>query len=188
MPDIIEIPIELLTPEAFAPFGQVIGERDDPPLFQGGNATTWGVDFEIDGKMELHFARFEYQPALEFSLIERHFAVTQSFIPLNNDASVTVFAPPTDPDDASAIPRPEDLRAFYIDGARGVMMWKGTWHSSRFPARAPAATFAFLTDAHTTAELSEMLAGKPGKLTQLVDYDERFGQRFRLSDPQGLMA
>jgi ureidoglycolate lyase len=184
----IEIPIEVLTPEAFAPFGQVIGARNEAPLFQGGNATTWGVDFEIDGKMELHFAKFDYQPVLEFSLIERHFAVTQSFIPLNNDASVTVFAAPTDPGDPAAIPRPEDLRAFYIDGAQGVMMWKGTWHSSRFPARPPAATFAFLTDAYTTAELTEMLAGKPGKLTQLVDYEKNFGQRFRLTDPQGLMA
>lgn len=183
----LEIPIEPLTPEAFAPFGQVIGERDDPPLFEGGNAVTWGVDFEIDGKMELHFARFGDQPELEFTTVERHFAVTQAFTPLNNDASVTVFAAPTDPD-PKAIPKPEDFRAFYIDGTKGIMMWKGTWHSSRFPARPPAATFAFLTDAHTTAELSEMLAGKPGKLTQLVDYEKEFDTRFRLTDPQGFMA
>ncbi len=187
MSDLIDIPIEPLTPEAFAPFGQIIGARNEPPLFQGGNATTWGVDFEIDGTMELHFARFDYQPVLEFSLVERHFAVTQSFIPLNNDASVTVFAAPTDPNDPAAIPTTRDFRAFYIDGAQGVMMWKGTWHSSRFPARQPAATFAFLTDARTTAELTEMLAGKPGTLTQLVDYEKEYGQRFRLTDPQGLM-
>ncbi len=187
MIDLVDIPIEPLTPEAFAPFGQVIGARNDPPLFQGGNATTWGVDFEIDGKTELHFANFDYQPVLEFSVVERHFTVTQSFIPLNNDASVTVFAAPTDPG-PTAIPTVRDYRAFYIDGTQGVMMWKGTWHSSRFPARRPGATFAFLTDAYTTAELTEMLAGKPGKLTQLVDYEKDYGKRFRLTDPNGLMG
>jgi ureidoglycolate lyase len=188
MTDLIDIAIEPLTPEAFVPFGQVIGRRNEPPLFQGGNAMTWGVDFEIDGKMELHFADFTHQAKLEFSLVERHFAVTQAFVPLNNDPSVTVFAAPTDPNDSSAIPTAKDFRAFYIDGTQGVMMWKGTWHSSRFPARPPSATFAFLTDTATTAELTEMLAGEPGKLTQLVDYEKDYGQSFRLTDPQGLMA
>jgi ureidoglycolate lyase len=188
MTDLIDIAIEPLTPEAFAPFGQVIGRRNEPPLFEGGNAKTWGVDFEIDGKMELHFADFTHEPALEFSVIERHFAVTQAFVPLNNDASVTVFAAPTDPDDPTAIPTAKDLRAFYIDGTQGMMMWKGTWHSSRFPAHPPSATFAFLTDTDTTSELTEMLAGKPGKLTQLVDYEKDHGKRFRLTDPQGLMG
>lgn len=188
MNDLIDIAIEPLTPEAFAPFGQVIGRRNDPPLFQGGNARTWGVDFEVDGKMELHFADFTHQAELEFSLVERHFAVTQAFVPLNNDSSVTVFAAPTDPDDPTAIPNTKDFRAFYIDGTQGVMMWKGTWHSSRFPAHPPSATFAFLTDTGTTAELTEMLAGKPEKLTQLVDYEKDRGQRFRLTDPQGLIA
>ena len=33
-----------------------------------------------------------------------------------------------------------------------------------------------------------MLAGKPGKLTQLVDYEKEYGKRFRLTDPNGLMG
>ncbi|MSO65567.1 MAG: hypothetical protein EXQ85_07215 [Alphaproteobacteria bacterium] len=187
MTKIVEIPIEPLTSEGFAPFGQVIGARDDAPHYSSPNVKTWTVDFEIDGKIELEFARFDYKPVLEFNRIERHFVVTQAFMPLNNDASVTVFGAPTDPDDPKAVPRPEDLRAFYIAGSQGIMMWKGTWHSGRFPARPPAATFAFLTDAYTTADLTAMQKGKGGRLTQIHDYEKVSDLRFRLADPKGLI-
>jgi ureidoglycolate hydrolase len=183
----IDIPIEPLTPQNFAPFGQVIGERSDKPHYSSPNVKTWAVDFEIEGKVELEFARFDYKPVLEFTRMERHYLVTQSFMPLANDGSVTVFAPPTDPDDPEAVPRPEDMKARYIDGTKGIMMWKGTWHSGRFPARPPAATFAFLTEANTTADLTAMQKGKGGRLTQIVDFQKKFGWTFRLTDPKGLM-
>ena len=100
------------------------------------------MDFAIDGEIELEFAEFDHKPVLEFTRMERHYNVTQAFFPLGNDASVTVFAPPTDPRDPLAVPKPADMRALYMDGAQGIMMWKGTWHSGRFPARPPGARAA----------------------------------------------
>ncbi|MBM3503432.1 MAG: hypothetical protein FJX65_06110 [Alphaproteobacteria bacterium] len=187
MAKIFELPIELLTAESFAPFGQVIAERNERPHFDSPNAKTWTVDFECEGKFELEFAKFQYKPTLEFTHMERHYLVTQSFVPLSNHAAVTVFARPTDPDDPEAIPRPEDMKALYQDGSTGIMMWKGTWHTGRFPAQKEGANFAFLTDANTTADLTALLKGKGGRLTQLVDVSKRYGQTFKLVDPKGFM-
>ena len=187
MARIVEIPIEPLTAENFAPFGQLLGERSDPPHYVGATVKTWDVKFEIEGKVELEYAAFAFKPVLEFTRIERHYNVTQSFFPLGNDASVTVFGAPTDPDDLKAIPRPEQLKALYMTGAQGIMMWKGTWHSGRFPARPPGARFAFLTDAYTTSDLTAMKSGKGGRLNQIADYEKDHGITFRLTDPKGLM-
>ena len=100
---------------------------------------TWGVDFEIDGTLEVHYARFDHPSEMTFAMMERHFNVTQAFVPLDGAPNVNVFAAPTDADDFSAIPGRKDMRAFYFDGGQGAMMWRGTWHSSRIPARAPNA-------------------------------------------------
>lgn len=190
MTTMIDIPLEPLSAAAFAPFGQLIGEQDGAPLFSAPGVKTWGVDFEIDGTLEIHYARFDYKDGMTFAMMERHFNVTQAFVPFDGAANVNVFAAPTDPDDPAAIPRPEDMRAFYFDGGQGVMMWKGTWHSSRFPARPPHGAVALITAAETTTELAEMLAAgrTEGKLTQVVNFDQRFDQTFRITDPNGLIA
>lgn len=189
MDKLVELAIEPLTPEAFAPFGQVLGARDDPPHFSSENVSTWDVKFEIHGKVELEYAMFRYKKDLRVTKLERHFNVTQAFFPLGNDASVTVFGPPTDPDDPEALPSPEDLRAFYMDGAQGIMMWKGTWHSGRFPAREPGARFTFLTDAFTTDDLAAFThKRKGGRLTQVIDCATAYGTQFQLTDPQHLMT
>ncbi len=190
MPTTFEIAVEPLSAAAFAPFGQLISEQDAAPLFSVPGAKTWGVDFEIDGTPEVHYARFDHKDDMTFAMIERHFNVTQAFVPLGGAANVNVFAAPTDADDPAAIPRPEDLRAFYFDGAQGVMMWKGTWHSGRFPVRPPSGAVALITAAETTAELAAMMAAGryEGKLTQVVDYAKQFDQDFRITDPKGLIA
>ena len=86
MPTTIEIPVEPLTAAAFAPFGQLIGAHDGAPLFSAPGVKTWGVDFEIDGTLEIHYARFDYKDGMTFAMMERHFNVTQCFLPLGGRA------------------------------------------------------------------------------------------------------
>jgi ureidoglycolate lyase len=185
----IDIPVEPLTEAAFAPFGQIIGVQDGAPLFSAPGVKTWGVDFAIDGTLEIHYARFDHTDSMAFAKMERHFNVTQAFLPLDGNPSVKVFAAPTDPD-PSAIPGRDDLRAFYLDGGQGVMMWKGTWHSDILPTQPPNGAVAMITAAETTVEMAAMAAGGrlEGKLTQIVDFAKKFGQTFRISDPNGLIA
>jgi len=187
MTRVVEIPMQPLTPDAFARFGQIVGDFDAPPIFEAPHLRSWRLDFELEGAAELMVVRYLHQP-FEFTAIERHFDVTQSFMALGDQPSVMVVAAPTDPQDWSAVPEPDALRAFYIPGDRGTMLWRGTWHAlTRFPVRPGSASFAMITGYDTQRELERQKAdGAAPRLTQEVDYLTRAGVRFRVIDPEGL--
>ena len=187
MSEVIEIRLEPLTAEAFAPFGQLIRARsDEPPVFEAQQLRSWRQDFEVEGPTELMYIHYIHQP-IEFSTFERHFQVTQTFVALGGAASVMVVAPPSGRD---SVPEPGELRAFFVPGTVGLMLWRGTWHAlTRFPATPGGAGFAFLTDAHTQRELEKQRAdGTPPKLTEEINYRERSGVSFKVVDPGGLLA
>jgi len=190
MPDVVRIRLERLSAEAFAPFGQLVCARgDDPPNFEGPHLHSWRQRFEALGPTELMYIHYVHEP-MAFSALERHFRVTQTFIPLGGAASVMVVAAPTDPDDWASLPDPGQMRAFHTPGTVGLMLWRGTWHAlTRFPVGPDGAGFAFLTDADTQRELERQRNdGTPPRLTQEIDCRERFGVSFEVVDPDGLLA
>ena len=189
MPEIIEIVLEPLSPKAFAPFGQIVGESGTAPHFTGSHIAAWRMAFEAEGGAEILFARYVHQP-IELSRMERHFNVTQAFLPLGDQPSVMVVAAPADLGDRAAKPKPQAVRAFYVEGSRGIMLWKGTWHAlTRFPARPSGAEFAVITGAATQAELErETRDGARPKLTQVVDFATEYGAVLKVVDPHRLMA
>ena len=70
-------------------------------------------------------------------------------------------------DDAEAIPKPEEVRAFLIDPGKGYAYRTGTWHSlDRFLLGPPGASFIILN-----------VDPNP---TQFVDYGDRFGVEFEV--------
>ena len=186
---LVKLALEPLSQDAFAPFGQVIAKTSSPPVFTGTSLESWPFDFSIDGTVELMLNRFHYRD-IEFTMIERHFHVTQTFLPLGGMPMAMVVAAPTDPADWSAIPRPEDLHAFYVDGTQGIMMWRGTWHAlHRFPVRPPHVDIGLITEAETQHELEvDREGGGAPKRTQAVDLKSVEGVRFRVVDPENLMG
>lgn len=162
MSRIHELSIEPMTAETFRPFGELIDAKAHP----SHERRFFPVPFEIDGRTTVDVI---WQPAagLEFNLLERHFNVTQAFIPLSGAPSVVAVAPPTDPDDPDALPRPEQVRAFRIAPGVGYVYKTGTWHSlDRYLLEPGGASFVILNvDPNPTQE---------------VDYEERFGARFRI--------
>lgn len=188
MSSVVEIRLERLDAEAFAPFGQLICARDEAPIFAAPHLRSWRQNFEAEGPTELMYIHYVHQP-MAFSALERHFRVSQAFIPLGGAASVMVVAAPTDPADRDSVPRPEDLRAFFVPGTVGLMLWRATWHAlTRFPAAPGGAGFAFLTDADTQRELERQRTdGTPPKFTQEIDYGERFGVSFEVVDRDDLL-
>ena len=184
----VTIPVERASHEAFAPFGQLISEQGSPPVFHGDGLRSWRLAYDIDGTTELMFIRYDYKPMI-FSAIERHFNVTQCFIPLAGSGVVMVVAPRTDETDLSILPSPTSLRAFLLEGSSGALLWKGVWHSlNRFPVQPPGADFALLTSAETQRELERQShEGLPPRLTQAFNYGSRFGIRFEVVDPGNIL-
>ncbi|MCZ6636829.1 MAG: ureidoglycolate lyase [Alphaproteobacteria bacterium] len=189
MARIVKVTVEPLTPETFAPFGEVVGPTAAETVSLGAYFQLWRNAFDVEGGIELMFGRYLYRP-MRFYKMERHLAVTQSFLPLDGGRSVMVVAAPTERTDPEALPQPEAVHAFHLDGSRGVMLWKGTWHAlDRFPVSPPHADFAFLTGQDTQRELEQQaLEGTPPTLTQLVDFDARMGVAFEIIDPQSHLA
>jgi ureidoglycolate lyase len=185
----IEIKLEPISAELFAPFGEILEKKSSEPKYTAKNMESWPIQFSIDGKTELMINRFYYQP-LEFSMMERHFHVTQSFLPFGKTPMAMIVSAPNDLDDLSSIPKPEEICAFYVDGTTGIMLWKGTWHAlHRFPLNDPYVDLGLITEMETQSELEISLSqGTKPMRTQAIDYEELMGVNFKVVDPLDLVG
>jgi len=158
-----ELRIQPLTAAAFKPFGKLLDAKQRP-----ANRRTLIYDkgFDVDGKTTVGLI---WQPfaGLTFSRLERHFNLTQAFVPMSGSLAVVAVAAPTSLRDLRAVPRPEQVRAFLIDGTVGFRYHVGTWHSlDRYVLHPPGATFVIIN-----------VEPNP---TQVVDYADRFGVVFKV--------
>jgi ureidoglycolate hydrolase len=173
------IRIEPLTAEAFAPFGTVIDAGTRAPDYVAASGTEqWHASFE-SGRPLLSLLRTPFQ-GLRFRAMERHFHVTQAFIPLGGQHAAVAVAPPSA--DRDALPEVDAIRAFLLDGSKGYVLHRGTWHSlDRFPLRPSDTRFVMITDHETQSDLTAAYAaGEPAALTQEVDLERALGVTIEL--------
>lgn len=118
------------TPEALAPYGEMIGAVGEAPPqtlnFYAG-VIRKPARFVSDEDTELSVATLKRR-AMEVRWMERHFKHTQSFIPLGGKPFVLVMAPPGDGDE----PDLDAVEAFRFDGRAGFCMKIGCWHEFPF--------------------------------------------------------
>lgn len=126
----LELKAQKLTPEAFAPFGDVIDARISESFPINGGRTQRHHDLArveiLDAPSRPLISVFVSQPVtlpLELELLERHPLGSQAFMPLHEERFVVVVAPPGDDID------PDEIRAFITDGRQGVNYRAGTWHA-----------------------------------------------------------
>lgn len=154
MSEIVKLIAQPMTAEAFAPYGEVMEAKEHP----SDHRQFFPVGFEADGKTTVSVI-WQPQEGVQFTQLERHFGVTQSFVQLGGGTAVVAVSRPTDPNDPEAYPKPEDVKAFLIDPTKGFMFGRGTWHSlNRYILDPAGATFVILNS-------------RPNP-TQIVDYTE----------------
>jgi ureidoglycolate lyase len=132
-----EVPIEPLTPEAFAAFGTVIPPIDD------GVPLSAGEDAQLDlaqGTPRFYVMRIAGR-GFTVTRITRHCKVTQVLASAGGKPWVVGVAPPRAIDDPSVEPDIEDIRAFAIPGDVAVMLYKGTWHAGPLFAQGTKESF-----------------------------------------------
>ncbi len=175
---IVNVKAQLMTEDSFRPYGALLAPRPGPADFRGLNSDGWKTPFEIHGVPELMVLKSRFS-GMRFTRLERHFQVAQTFIPLGHVAAlVAVAEPSTDP---GAIPEPEDVKAFVVDGSCGYVLKPGTWHSlDRYPLYDAESIIVIITSHETQVEL-ESAAQVAWRLTEDVDYATRFGITFELS-------
>lgn len=176
MAELVRIDVAQLNEEAFAPFGAVLAAKGRAPDFTGLSSVGWKAGFTCGGLPELMVYSSRYT-GMRFTMLERHFDVTQAFIPLGRVPAVVAVAAPTA---RAQLPEPGDVQAFLLDGSAGYVLRRGTWHSlDRFPLYPPSAEIVILTARATQQEL-ETVAPEQWRLTQQIDYQAAFGVTFEL--------
>lgn len=115
----------LITPEAFAPYGDVIAAGEDGMPFGDHDA-------QLDltrGTPRFYIMRLSNR-GLGFDRITRHSLVTQCLASVGGAEWFIAVAPPsTNHDDE---PTPKDIKAFRVPGDVAVKLHVGTWHVGPF--------------------------------------------------------
>ncbi|MEL6248374.1 MAG: ureidoglycolate lyase [Cyanobacteria bacterium J06648_16] len=149
-----------ITPENFAPFGQVI--------FPSGDGNPFGPDdaqLKLDGGIPRFYIMQLTTRGTEFDRITRHQACTQCLGALEGRDWLMAVAPPG----GAPMPDPNEIRAFHIPGNCFIKLHVGTWHAGPYFEGDPISFY--------NLELSD---------TNIVDHDtcnlaQNHGLRFRMS-------
>lgn len=140
---------EPLTPEAFAPFGDVLDASGEFRLINAGlchrHHDRARLDFGPEGRPGISI--FNAEPRTlpySFDLIERHPEGSQAFLPMTQHPFliITATSPETPP------------KAFLTNGAQGINLHRGTWHGVLTPLHAPG-LFAVVDRIGPTPNLEE---------------------------------
>ena len=120
----LTLPPTTLTPDAFAPYGQVILPDADGAPFGPGDA-----QLHLAGGTPRFYAMRLPNRGRAFHHITRHRAVTQCLGAMMGAPWLLAVAPP---DPAQDAPDPAAIRAFAIPGDCFVMLLVGTWHAGPY--------------------------------------------------------
>jgi ureidoglycolate lyase len=129
------ITAEPLTPEAFAAFGQVLtteGQERLPIDTYGGTIDVYRpARLESDQPVEFLVSRSRLR---EFRVLflERHVQLTQTFVPLDGHAFVSVVAR-AEAREEHGIPALDEIHGFVVPGGTGINIARGVWHEPPFP-------------------------------------------------------
>ena len=137
-----------LTPQAFAPFGDVLDATGDFRLINAGLCQRHHDLATLDfGDARAGISIFLAQPRAlpySFDLIERHPDGSQAFLPMTEHPFLVIVAP-----SRGAVPQ-----AFLTNGAQGINLHRGTWHGVLTPLYAPG-RFAVVDRIGSTPNLEE---------------------------------
>ena len=155
------LPVEPLSREAFAPYGEVIETAGvEPVAINDGTALKFPelatVELVGGGAAAISIYRAEPRrlpmPLLE---LERHPLGSQAFVPLRPTRYLVVVAG-SNPD-----PRPEDVRVFLATGQQGINFRAGVWHHALL-ALDSGCDFAVVDRRQTDGNIEVAAVGEQG--------------------------
>ena len=122
-----KIAVNRLTPETFAPFGQVIAPTEDGTPFGAHDAA-----LELSRGTPRFYIMQLPRRGLRFKQITRHREVTQCLAAVGGKSWFIAVAPPGGLEDPKAQPALEEIRAFKIPGDVAIKLHRGSWHAGPF--------------------------------------------------------
>lgn len=131
----LDIHAEPLTPEAFAPFGDVLEAEGAPDrIINQGLCGRFHDRARLDfggGRAGISVFRAEpRQLPYRLDLVERHPLGSQAFLPMSLDPFLVIVAEGQEP-------TPGRIRAFLTRPGQGVNLLRNCWHGVLTPLHAP---------------------------------------------------
>lgn len=127
------VPVQPLTAEAFAPFGEVVPLDGDARRVRAQGAFERLAE-AVEPRLWVATLQRAVALPLVVTTLERHPLSAQTFIPLNGCAYLVVVCGA----DADGAPDPATLRAFEATPDQGVTYARGVWHHGLTALDAPA--------------------------------------------------
>lgn len=150
---------EPLTPQAFAPYGHVLGRpyTEDVAGFSNPSSDFWHQHYfraGPDGMPEILWVNYRNADP-RITELEVHWKTQQAIVPLGQARIIHVVALSRQ---SVRAPNPKSLRAFYVEPGQGLCMNPGCWHTTRIVDQ--PASCLMLTRGSTTIELAQHLRGQ----------------------------
>ena len=141
----MNLPIIDLTPDRFAPYGQVIAPPTAPPD-AAGPGWRWWAETALLPETDRPYAvgYLDLRPALlTFDWAERHLRSAEVIVPVGGDCLVYV-APPDHPDQPARRPPLDRFEVFRVRSGRAVLLAPGVWHGAPLAIDRPLAALVLL--------------------------------------------
>ncbi|MBM0742985.1 ureidoglycolate lyase [Phormidium sp. CLA17] len=120
---LLKLRSQLITPEAFQPFGQVIFSVQDDQPYGDRDA-----QLQLQNGIPRFYIMRQHNRGLKFNSITRHQRCTQCLGSLEGKEWFMAVAPPR----GTVAPQWEDLTAFRIPGNCFIKLHLGTWHAGPY--------------------------------------------------------
>jgi ureidoglycolate lyase len=146
----VEIKIQFLNKEGFSIFGDVIGLRDNKPDLENTDLAYWSNVSDIIVTNDLaRISLLDIKTVRPFicSSLERHINCSETLIPLEGQA-IEVFGLPEKSSGNDYKVEINSIKAFILDGTKGINIKKGVWHWLPFPI-SQRALFAVIFEKNT---------------------------------------
>ena len=127
----MQLHVENLTAETFAPFGSVIEQPAAPASAAGPGWQWWGETALMAGdERPFGIGYLDLLPAASsFDWAERHMRSPELLIPAGGDCLVYV-GPPDHPEQPGRLPSLDRFRVFRVREGQGVLLNPGVWHGA----------------------------------------------------------
>lgn len=141
----LHLPVYDLSPAAFAPYGEALGQPARAEDAAGPGWRWWGETALLAAAARpygLGYLRLE-PAASRFDWAERHMRSAELIVPVGGDCLVYV-GPPEHPDEPARLPPLDRFRVFRVPAGQGVLLHPGVWHGAPLALDRPLSAFVLL--------------------------------------------
>jgi ureidoglycolate lyase len=151
----MRLPIQDLTPGAFAPFGEVIEQPPGPADASGPGWQWWGeIGLLAADRRPFGIGYLYLQPAEpRFDWAERHMRSSEMLIPAGGDCLVYV-GPPDYPETPGRLPALDRFQTFRLRQGQAVLLHPGVWHGAPLALDRPLNVVVLLLQGSGAADTS----------------------------------